>query len=73
MGKFEVVSPEHGVLSHDMGHRYLQTSHTRADLADGSMGSIIGSPWFIRFVNSITSPDGYTIMRIGHRPMRRLM
>jgi hypothetical protein len=34
MGKFEVVSPEHVVLSHDMGHRYLQTSHTRASSAD---------------------------------------
>jgi hypothetical protein len=58
MGKFEVVSQEHVVLSHHMGHRYLQTSHTHASSADGSMDAIRGSPWFIRFVNSITSPDG---------------
>jgi hypothetical protein len=73
MGKFEVVSSEHGVLSPDMCHRYLQTFHTRANVSDGAMGSINGIPCCIRVVNSITSPDGYTIMRIGHRPMMRLM
>jgi hypothetical protein len=73
MGKFEVVSCEHGVLSPDMCHRYLQTFHTRADLANGSMGSSNGIPCSILVVNSITSPDGYTIMRIGQRPILRLM
>ena len=58
MGKLEVVSPEQVVLSHHMGHRYLQTFHTHARVVDGSMGGISGSPWPIRFVNSITSPDG---------------